>query len=144
MVSAQIPTTEPTELMLGDTWTWARHAHRLHAWHVDPDLLLREEDYSWSVTCTSSSGAHLATVLPGAQTNYLPGRYRFYGRVSDGTNSYTVVSGETERAAESRQPRATGISGTKAQRTLEALQDPLGETSRRASAGHGRRHHGDV
>lgn len=108
--------------MLGDTWTWARSLTDYTPGTWTLTYYFEKEDYSFSVTCTSSSGSHLATVLPAANASYLPGRYRFYGRVSDGTNSYTVLSGETNVLPN---PATSGNRDyrTKAQRTLEALEN---------------------
>lgn len=117
-----IKSTEPTELLIGDTWTWSKTFADFPPTLWTLIYFFEKEDASWSVTCTTSAGAFLAVILPAANAAYLPGRFRFFGRVSDGTNSFTVTQGETEVLPNPATPGNRDFR-TKAQRTVEALED---------------------
>lgn len=88
-----IPDTEPTEFIAGDTVKWTRDFsadYPVGTWTLT--YYFRGE-VSKSVTCTTSGILHLATISAATSATYLPGTYTVKARVSNGSEVYTVWEG---------------------------------------------------
>jgi len=89
------PTTEPDELIVGDTWAWTKSLPDYPAgggWVLT--YYVKNEAASFQITCTASGNDHLATVLAATSGTYAPGTYRYWARVVNGAQSFTVSQGD--------------------------------------------------
>lgn len=93
-MSAVIPTVEPTELVIGDTWTWKRvlSDYPPSVW----TLTYRLVPQSGSViafSATDSSGDHLVSVSAATTSAYTSGDYRLIGSVTGNSERYEIYRG---------------------------------------------------
>ena len=92
----QIPVTEPTEWIAGDSWKWDKTLPDFPAgdgWQLTY-YFRGETDYDadWGSDVTSPTGEDGYEVrIDEANTALPPGAYRLYGRVTDGTDVHTAV-----------------------------------------------------
>jgi hypothetical protein len=91
-----IPLIEPRQLLIGDTWQWqvTNGNYPANLWTLT--YYFKKHDYSFSVVAAASNLDFLVTVLPATNAPYRPGKYRWVSRVTDGTNVYTWLQGQTE------------------------------------------------
>lgn len=94
-MAAEIPTTEPTTLTAGDSWRWDKTLGDYPAsagWQLSY-MFRGEEDLSvpWS-TLVTADGDTFEVRIPAASTDLSPGPYRLFGRVTDGTDVFTVYN----------------------------------------------------
>lgn len=91
----QIPTTEPTELVAGDTWRWRKSlADFLPSDGWELSYYLRGEQdllVAWG-THVSADGEVFAVTVPAASTELPAGPYSLTARVTDGTLKHTVFA----------------------------------------------------
>lgn len=90
----EIPTTEPLELVAGDSWQWRREDlvdYPAPTW----TLVYRFKNASGGFEITAAAdGAEFAISVPSATTaTYAAGVYQYAARVSDGTTFTTVREG---------------------------------------------------
>lgn len=123
-MAATVPTTEPTQLRAGDTWSWSRSFSDYPAgtWTLAYSLL--NSSGKISITAAADGTDYLVTVAASSTANYTAGTYSGVARVTSGAESYTVWQGSIEvlpnlAAAPSFDDR------THARKMLEAIEAAL-------------------
>jgi len=93
-LSAEIPTTEPDQLVAGDTWRWDPSFSDFDASAGDQlAYALRgpsDLDITWG-THVSANGTGFTVRVPAASTALTPGNYTLIGYVTNGSDRDTVV-----------------------------------------------------
>lgn len=88
------PTTEPTALYTGDTWSWQRSLPDYPAsggWVLKYTLINAAGRIN--ITSTADGDAHLVDVAAATTATYAAGTYTFQAYVEQGTDRYTVGRG---------------------------------------------------
>lgn len=92
-----IPTTEPTQLIAGDSWEWDRTLGDYppdDGWELsyvlrgNTDLTIAFDDAAGPVS--ADAGVFEVRVPPATTATVLPGTYRLVGQVDDGTDRFVV------------------------------------------------------
>ena len=92
---ADIPETEPTEIIAGDTLRWNK---ALADYPADDSWVLKYSLRGPSVidiTATASGATHAVSVAVTVTANYIAGDYTWVAKVTKATEAYTVGSGRT-------------------------------------------------
>lgn len=91
-VARTIPTTEPTDLLAGDSWEWDRSVPDFPAssWDLSYHFLGPER---FTITAQKDGDTFQIRVPASETTMRSAGPYRLVGRVTDGTDTYTVYEG---------------------------------------------------
>lgn len=88
-MAAAIPTSEPTSLRAGDTWSWSRSLadYPASSWTLAYSLINAQGKIT--VTAAASGADHLVTVPAATTAGYTPGSYSASARVTSGAESYS-------------------------------------------------------
>jgi hypothetical protein len=93
---ASTPTTEPTELRAGDTWTWRRDDladYPASGWALT--YYFRNATRFFDVTATADGAGHLATVARATTAAIVAGVYTWVAVASNATERHEVSRGQT-------------------------------------------------
>jgi hypothetical protein len=120
---ADVPTTEPTSVVAGDTLTWKRSLPDYPAsagWVLS--YALANADGLITITATADGDDHLVSVAAATSAGYVVGRYDWDAYVTLGSDRYRVGRGtltvETNLAAQ-----GAGYDGRSwAQKTIDAIE----------------------
>ncbi len=93
-MAADIPTTEPTSLRVGDTWAWTKSLTDWPAGTWTLSYALVNATHKISITASASGADHSVSVAKATTAGYTAGTYRWQSSVTDGTSRYVVESGE--------------------------------------------------
>jgi len=124
-MAAEIPTTEPGELIAGDTWQWRKSlpdypANAVPAWVLT--YYLRSPEGEISIVASASGADHAVTVAKATTAGYKAGYYGWDAAVDNGTERHAVGHGAFPVKPD---PTKTG-SGfdprSHARKTLEAIE----------------------
>lgn len=114
----------PSKLTAGDTWTWleALADYPAPAWTLS--VHLKSASGNISVSATDESGDHRVTFTAANTANVPAGRYTWSAMVSDGTQRFTVASGQVDVLPD---PAAAGNLDlrTPTRRVVDALEAAL-------------------
>lgn len=115
-------TTEPEEVIVGDTWTWSRSFSDYPAsqgWVLT--YYVKNDTQSFQISCTANGNDHVATMSAANSAALVPGTYRYWARISLSGTSYTVAQGELKLLPN---PAAQGAYDfrTTATRIVDALE----------------------
>jgi hypothetical protein len=91
---ADVPTTEPSYLTAGDTWTWSRSLSDYPAtagWVLSYALTTRSARIA--ITASASGADHLVTVTAATTAGYAAGDYTWQAYVTLSTQRYMVGNG---------------------------------------------------
>jgi len=121
-MSAPIPTTEPVSIRAGDSASWLIASADYPAgdgWGLTYTLI----NAAGKVTITSvaSGNDHSIYKLPAVTALYAPGKYSWQCVAANGTDAYTIRSGDMEILA-SFAAAATLDARSHAEKTLAALE----------------------
>ena len=89
MVAEQVP----SKLVAGDSFAWERDLADYPADIWELTYLFSNADAEFTITATADGTTHVASALPATTEDYVAGRYRWHGRVTDDTDIYTVEDG---------------------------------------------------
>lgn len=116
------PTKEPEQVIAGNTWQWTRSLADYAPGTWTLTYYFEKSDAAFSVACTALNGNHYANVAPATTSGVRPGIYRYVGRVTNGTDSFTPdeVQGQIEVLID---PAAAGTRDVRSdtQKYLDAL-----------------------
>ena len=121
-MSASIPTTEPAAIRVGDTAAWQISLPDYPAgagWALEYTLLNAAGKISF--TSVAEGDAHRINVLPAVTSTWAAGAYQWQCRVADGTNAFTVRSGQIDLLADFSALVASD-QRSHAEKTLAALE----------------------
>lgn len=123
-MTAAIPDSIPKQLIAGDTWMWTRSLGDYPAGTWTATVYFEAMQGAFSVAASASGTTHSFTIAATTTTAYVPGRYGWRLRVTDGTTLTTFESGMVEVLVD---PAKAGKVDTRswAQRTLEAVESFL-------------------
>lgn len=124
-MTVEVPTVEPSELVVGDTWSWKRSladypANASPAWVLT--YYFRGQAGEFSVACSADGSDQLAAVAKATTATYKPGLYSWIAVVTDGTTRTTLGRGITNLKPD---PAATGAGldpRSHARKTLDAVE----------------------
>lgn len=112
----------PTELIVGDTWSWAESLSQYPAstWTLSFHFVNTTD--AFSVTATASGDDYAVAVAAATTASESAGRYRWSARVTDGSTVTTVAQGWTEV-----KPNVTAAQDARSQAriTLDAINATL-------------------
>jgi hypothetical protein len=93
---SSILTAIPFSVRAGDSWRWriVWTEYPADVWTLTYTLWTASA--AITLTATASGKEHLIEALPAATANYAPGRYGYAARVTNGTDAYTVDTGNIE------------------------------------------------
>ncbi len=92
-----IPTSEPRELRAGDTWKWRREdlsSTPAPTWTLKYEF--KNSTGAFQVTAAADGANHAVTVAKATTATFAAGRYRWVAFVDDGTERYSIGTGEIE------------------------------------------------
>ena len=92
-MAANISTTEPKRLRLGDTWRWQKSLSDYSADTWTLTYVCLDETGSANkitINTTANGSAHEVNVSADTTANYTAANYKVIGYVSDGTNRYSL------------------------------------------------------
>lgn len=121
-MTVSVPTTEPGELIVGDTWSWKRSLADYPAGTWTLTYYFRAREGEFSVTCGIDGSDHLAAVPAATSATYKAGYYSWIAVVTNGTTRATLGRGTTTVKPD---PSATGAGldpRSHARKVLEALE----------------------
>lgn len=95
-MAADIPTSEPSTLRVGDTWSWKRSLTDYPAPTWTLSYVLINATDKITVTAAASGSDHLVTVAKATTAAYKAGAYHWTAAVTDGTSRYTIEEGDVE------------------------------------------------
>ena len=92
-MAADIPTTEPASLRVGDTWAWTKTVTDYPAptWALSYTLV--NATHKIAVTSTASGTDHAVSIAKATTAGYTAGTYRWQSSVTDGTSRYIIETG---------------------------------------------------
>ena len=96
-MSLPIPTTEPTTLRAGDTWTWRRDDladFPAPTWTLT--YCFRNATQFFDVVAEADGSAHAVAVAAAASAARVPGWYDWTAFAADGVNRHQVGAGRIE------------------------------------------------
>lgn len=119
-----VPTALPASLRAGDTATWSRLLADYPAsagWVITTTLVRLGAKIT--ITSAADGDAHKSTVSATTTATWSAGQYAYHERVSNGTESYTVGTGNIDILPDFASTTAGGLDArSHAQKTLEALE----------------------
>ncbi len=135
-----VPSTLPTSLIAGTTWTFARDYGDFPQPTWQATAFFENALKAFSASAVASGSAHLFTVSAATSATYPAGRYQIRVRVTDGTQTFIAESGFCEIETD---PAAAGTRDTRtwARRTLdelEALLERFATTAQQSGSVNGR------
>ena len=92
-MAADIPTTEPTELNVGDTWKWTKTLADYPASTWTLSYSFKSSVGGFAVAATALGDDHSVTVAYGTTSGYTAGFYSWVASVTNGSERYIVDSG---------------------------------------------------
>jgi hypothetical protein len=95
-MAAAIPTSEPTTLRAGDTWSWLRSLADYPATSWTLAYTLINAAGKISITAAASGSDHLVTVAADTTAAYAPGTYRVSMRATSGSEAYSSALPDIE------------------------------------------------
>jgi hypothetical protein len=115
------PSSLPSEVIAGDTWQWTRELAAYPAGTWTGTVYFENKDGAFSVAGSASGTTHSFSIAAATTATYMPGRYAWKLRVTDGITVATVESGSVEVLLN---PATAGRRDTRswARRTLEAVE----------------------
>lgn len=125
-MSADIPTTEPSELRAGDTWKWTRGLDDYPAsagWTLK--YRFKSAAGGFEVVASASGDSFSVTVAASATGAYAAGRYTWAAWVEGGTaEKYSVDAGTLDVLPDYRSGTATTALDDRshARKTLDAIE----------------------
>ena len=96
-VSIDIPTSEPSEITAGDTWTWKKSLSDFLAsdsWVLTYALV--KDGKQIKLTASADGDDHLIEELPTDTAKHDPGIYHYQAYVTKGAERYLVGTGTIE------------------------------------------------
>lgn len=95
---AEVPTTEPREIVAGDTWEWKRSlsdypANASPAWVLTYYFRSREGEFS--IQAAADGADHSVSVTKTTTSAYYAGLYEWTAKVDNGTKRHDVGRGLT-------------------------------------------------
>ena len=114
----------PDELVAGDTWQWTRELADYPAPTWTLTYYFENNVRKFNAVGTPSGTIHGFSIAAATTGGYASGRYKYLGRVTNGTQVFTVEEGWLDVALN---PAADGVHDTRswAVRTLEAIEATL-------------------
>ena len=130
---ATIPTTEPAQIIAGDSARWMRSLADYPAptWTLTYTLI--GESYKSTFSASASGTDHAIHLLPAITSAWAAGEYALRARVSDGTDAYTIGESRVQ-VMPSYSATASGDMRSAARRGLAAIEAYLADPDRIASA----------
>lgn len=122
-MTAPIPTSEPGNLIAGDTAKWVRALPDYPAdegWLLTYTLVSAAQRYTFGATALGAD--HLVTVAAATTAAYVPGDYTWRAQASKAGEVYTVGSG---RVVVQASFGAATDARSQARRTLDAIEATL-------------------
>lgn len=86
----------PAQLIAGDTWSFTLSDGEHTAPVYSASIYFENGAASFSAASVDSGSDHAFTVASATTQGYEPGRYKWFVRVTDGINHYTVAEGWSE------------------------------------------------
>lgn len=95
-MTATVPTQEPAQLRVGDTWRWTRQLadYPASAWALI--YAFKSAAGGFQVTATADGDTHAVAVAAATTAGYTAGAYTWIAWVEAGGEKYTVDSGSVE------------------------------------------------
>jgi hypothetical protein len=124
-MAASIPTTEPAELRIGDTWQWRRED--LSDWPASVWTLsyhLRNASAYIDITAAADGDAHSVSVPAATSATYSAGDYEWVAFVTDGSDRFQAGTGRVKLTANVALAAAYDARGF-ARRMLDAVEARL-------------------
>lgn len=123
-----IPTEEPLELRVGDTWAWRREdlsEYPAPTWTLK--YRFKNAMAGFEVVATADGIHHAVTILPAVTATYTAGTFDWQAWVEDATNKYTIRIGRTVLLPDLRTGTATAGQDTRshARKVLDAIRAVL-------------------
>jgi len=117
----QIPTTEPVEIVAGETLQWTKTLadYPASTWTLSYEF---RGAGSFSITATASGSDHAVSVAYATTDAYPVGDYWWTSYVTDGTSRYRVDTGQTAVVKDLTDATAGYDGRTHAERTLAAIE----------------------
>lgn len=115
-----VPTSEPTTLRAGETWSWLRSLPDYPAptWVLTYTLI--NSSAKQTITATASGADHLVSVAAATTGGYAAGTYTLLGRVAKSPEVYSVYSA-TLQVDPNLAAASTYETRTTAKKILDAL-----------------------
>jgi hypothetical protein len=90
----EIPTTEPDELYIGDTWKWTKYLgdYPPGTWTLTYTLVMDGEQVQFAAS-DNGDGTHLVNVAKATTSAYEPGTYKWQASVDDSTDRHMIAVG---------------------------------------------------
>lgn len=85
--------TVPPKLIAGDTWTFTFRSDDYQAPGWDASVYFEKSGNSYSATAADSGSAHAFTISAVTTAAFVAGRYKWFIRVTDGAQVFTVEQG---------------------------------------------------
>jgi hypothetical protein len=123
-VSAEIPSTEPAALRIGDTWKWTKSLADYPATSWTLKYRFKTAAGGFEVTASASGSDHAITVAATTTAALAAGDYGWLAWVESGAEKYTVGAGTVELLPDYRAADATaGLDDrSHARKMLDALE----------------------
>lgn len=130
-----IPTKEPIEVRVGDTWKWTKDLTDFPATTWTLTYYFRGLKGKFDIIATSNGTIHSVTVANTVTDLFNAGDYFWSSVATDGSETCTIDDGETELLVD-LSSKFGGYDGrTDIQRTFEAIEDVvLGRASNDVSS----------
>ncbi len=124
-MTLSIPTKEPETLRAGDTWKWRREDladYPAPTWTLT--YRFKSPSSGFEITAAADGTYFDITVAASATAAYPAGEYDYIGRVSSGTEKYTVATGRLTVTPDLAQNEAANPFDTRshARKVLEAIE----------------------
>jgi hypothetical protein len=116
--------TLPPKLVAGDTWAFTLSSDTYPAPAWDASIYFENADKAYSATAVDSGSSHAFKIAAATTDTFVPGRFKWFIRVTDGTQVFTAEQGWLEV-----QPNPASSSSrdhrTDARKMLDALNEFL-------------------
>jgi hypothetical protein len=124
-MAAEIPTKEPAELVVGDTWQWTKSlgdypANAAPAWALT--YYLRSAAGEISIAAVASGADHAVSVAKATTAAYKPGYYGWDAIVDNGTERHFVGHGALTVKPDPTKTGAGFDPRSHARKVLEAIE----------------------
>lgn len=124
-MAADIPTSEPSELRAGDTWTWTKTVADYPATSWTLKYRFKNAAGGFEITASTSGTDYSVTVAASTTAGYAAGAYSWMAWVEGGSSEkYTVDTGTVTINPDYRTGTATAAfdDRTHAQTVLDAIE----------------------
>ena len=123
-MTAPVPTNEPLEARVGDTWAWNRQDlpdYPATTWTLKYQFKNATSHFEFNAT---ADGSNFSIVVAKATTaGFTAGKYSWAAYVTDGTSQYTVATGRLNVLPSYSLASAAALDDrTHARKVLEALE----------------------